>query len=539
MGHIGILNRLIQPGKKWILRHVLFHLIIYVAGRHEGHHQDCWQCFHIDVEYSKKYGANLAHWIEPETRLICYTAFHTFMENRNIMENLNRRSFVKKSSVISAGSLVGLPLLGKSVNGTGANSQIRVAVIGIRSRGKDHYRALSKVPGVTVTTLCDIDERLFPEAVAEVEAITGHRPGVELEYRKVLENKDIDAVSIATPNHWHALQTIWACQAGKDVYVEKPVSHTVTESRKMVEAARRYNRIVQTGTQARSHSAVKQAMKFIHEGGLGEIYMARGLCLKPRGSIGKVEDGPVPGGVDWDRFLGPAPYRAFNMNRFHYKWHWFWDTGNGDLGNQGIHQADIGRWALQQQSHPIRIQSTGGYYVWDSDQETPNIQHIEFEYSDGRILQFEVRGLGTNDESGVRIGNLLYGSKGWMKMHNEDEGIGEATFSQVQIQPSGYSSYREEPGPEFSAGNPDAPSSVVTHFSNFIDCMRSRNQKDLHADILEGHLSSSLCHLGNISCRLKRSLEFDPVNEVFVGDSEADLYLTKTYRAPYLLPDTV
>ena len=435
--------------------------------------------------------------------------------------------------------MMGLPLLGKAVNRADASDQVRVAVIGIRSRGKDHYRALSQVPGVTIAALCDIDQRLLPEAAAEVEELTGHRPRVETEYRKLLEDKEIDAVSIATPNHWHALQTIWACQAGKDVYVEKPVSHTVTESRKMVEAARKYNRIVQTGTQARSHPAVMQAMKFVKEGGLGDLYMARGLCLKPRGSIGKVQDGTVPDGVDWDRFLGPAPYRPFNMNRFHYKWHWFWDTGNGDLGNQGIHQADIGRWALNQQTHPVRIQSTGGYFVWDSDQETPNIQHIEFEYGDGRILQFEVRGLGTNDEGGVRIGNLLYGSKGWMKMHNEDEGAGEAYFSQVQIQPSGYSSYSEEPGPQFSGADPHATNSVVNHFSNFIDCVRSRRSQDLHADILEGHLSSSLCHLGNIACRLKRSLVFDPDQEVFPGDSEAGLYLTKTYRAPYVLPDTV
>lgn len=455
------------------------------------------------------------------------------------MKNLDRRSFIRKSSAVSAGAMVSPYLFGNGIGKRGPNSTVRVAVIGIRSRGKAHYRALSKIPGVQIATLCDIDQRQFPEAVTEVEQLTGRRPDTETEYRKVLEDKNIDVVSIATPNHWHALQTIWACQAGKDVYVEKPVSHTVLEGRKMVEAARKYGRIVQAGTQARSHPFVLEAMDFLHGDGLGAVYMARGLCLKPRGSIGKVADGEIPAGVDWDRFLGPAPYRPFNMNRFHYKWHWFWDTGNGDLGNQGIHQADIGRWAMQQETHPVRIQSTGGYYVWDSDQETPNIQHIEFEYGDGRILQFEVRGLGTNDESGVRIGNLIYGADGWMKLHNEDEGDGQAYFSQVQLQPSGFSSYSEEPGPDFSHEVAEAPDSVINHFSNFFACVESRRWQDLHADVLEGHLSSSLCHLGNIACRLKRSLEFDPEKELFIGDPEANEYLTKVYRSPYLLPGTV
>jgi predicted dehydrogenase len=455
------------------------------------------------------------------------------------MENLDRRAFIKRSTVVSAGAMVGPSLFGKTGEKRGPNSQIRVAVIGIRSRGKDHYRALSKIPGVTIATLCDIDQRLFAEAVSEVEQLTGHQPDIQTEFRKVLEDKNIDAVTIATPNHWHALQTIWACQAGKDVYVEKPVSHTVEEGRKMVEAARKYNRVVQTGTQARSHPTVIRALEFIHGGGLGDIYMARGLCLKPRGSIGRVSDSEIPDGVDWDRFLGPAPYRPFNANRFHYKWHWFWDTGNGDLGNQGIHQADIGRWAMEQRTHPVRIQSTGNYFIWDSDQETPNIQHIEFEYGDGRILQFEVRGLGTNDESGVRIGDLVYGSKGWLKLHNEDQGSGAAIFSQVQIQPSGYSGYSEEPGPQYTNQDPDGPDSVVRHFTNFVDCVQSRRWQDLHAEIVEGHISSSLCHLGNIACRLKKSLQFDPDRELFVGDPEADSYLTKSYRAPYLLPETV
>lgn len=455
------------------------------------------------------------------------------------MPNIDRRSFIKKSSAASASVIVSVPFVQGAMANTKASDTINIAVIGIRSRGKDHYRALAKIPNVNIAVLCDIDQNLLPEAVAEVEKLTGKKPKTETEYRKVLENPDIDAVSIATPNHWHALQTIWACQAGKHVYVEKPVSHTVEEGRKMVEAARKYNRVVQTGTQARSSSSIQKGINFLNQGELGELYMAKGLCLKPRGSIGHVRDSAIPEGVDWDTFLGPARYRPFNTNRFHYKWHWFWDTGCGDFGNQGIHQADIARWSLEELTHPIRIQGTGNNFIWDSDQETPNVQHIDFEYEDGKILQFEVRGLASNAEGDIRIGNLIYGSKGWMNVRSEDEGGCQAYHTDIQIQPSGYSSYKETKGPGFTDDNPATADAVVNHFTNFIECVRSEKWQDLNADIMQGHLSSSLCHLGNIASRLKKTLNFNPRDEKFLNDAEADSYLTKMYRAPFLLPDEV
>lgn len=455
------------------------------------------------------------------------------------MVNIDRRSFIKKSSAVSAGVIVSAPLVQNSFANTNANETINIAVIGIRSRGKDHYRALAKIPNVNIAILCDIDQRLLPEAVAEVEKLTGNKPKTETEYRKVLDNPDIDAVSIATPNHWHALQTIWACQAGKHVYVEKPVSHTIEEGRKMVEAARKYNRVVQTGTQARSSTSIMEAIKFMDNGDLGEIYMAKGLCFKPRGSIGHVKDSEIPDGVDWNTFLGPATYRPFNENRFHYKWHWFWDTGCGDFGNQGIHQADVARWALNKLDHPVRIQGYGKNLIWDSDQETPNVQQLEFEYEDGQILQFEIRGLGSNSEGNVRIGNLIYGSKGWMNMNNEEDGRCSAFYSDIQIQPSGYSKYTETNGPAFSDENPATADAVVNHFKNFLDCVRTEKWQDLNADILQGHLSTSICHLGNIACRLDKTLHFNPRDEKFVNDTEADSYLTKMYRPPFLLPDKV
>lgn len=451
---------------------------------------------------------------------------------------MERRTFIKGITVASTGTAISIPLI-QPIWANSPNESITIAVVGIRSRGKNHIRALASIPNVNIVAVCDIDKRLLPEAVDLVEKLTGRKPDTETDFRKLIERKDIDAVALATPNHWHALQTIWACQAGKDVYVEKPVSHTVVEGRKMVEAARKYNRVVQSGTQARSHTAVLKAKKFMDEGGLGKIIMARGLCLKPRGSIGRVQDSEIPEGVDWNTFLGPAPYRPFNENRFHYKWHWFWDTGSGDLGNQGIHQADIGRWSLGKLTHPVKIHGTGKNVMWDSDQETPNMQQIEFEYDDGSILQFEVRGLGTNAEAGIRIGDLIYGSKGWMSIEEEDTGTGKVFFSDIKIQPSGFSSYKENEGPVFTSDDEATANSLVNHFTNFLDCVKSRKWQNLNADIMEGHLSTSLCHLGNIATRLKKTLHFNPNAEKFVNDPEADTYLTKMYRTPFLLPDEV
>jgi predicted dehydrogenase len=455
------------------------------------------------------------------------------------MEHMNRRGFIGKSTAASASLMVGMPLIQNSYGKLSPNETINVAVIGIRSRGQEHYTALSKVPNVRIAMVCDIDQRLLPEAVANVEKLTGYKPKTETDFRKVLENKDIHCVSIATPNHWHALMTIMACQAGKDVYVEKPVSHTILEGRRMVEAARKYGRVVQAGTQSRSNLVTKKALKFIKDDGLGAIHMTKGLCIKPRGNIGHVKDSAIPEGVNWDMFLGPAPYRPFNENRFHYKWHWFWDTGCTDMGNQGIHQADVARWAMGKNTHPVKIHGMGKYFLYDSDQETPNVQNLSFEYKDGTIMQFEVNGLSCNSTADIKIGDLIYGSKGWLSIENEDSGNTGVHYGDISIKPSGYSNYKEKNGPVFGLEPGEEKDAVYLHFQNFIDCVRSRRWQELHAEILEGHLSTSLCHLGNISCRLGRGLEFNPATEKFVNDKEADSYLTKVYRAPFILPDKV
>lgn len=455
------------------------------------------------------------------------------------MDLINRRGFIGKSTAASAGLVMGMPLIQTSFGKSSPNDTVNIAVIGIRSRGKDHIKALAKVPNLKIAMLCDIDQRLLPDAVALVEKLTGNKPQTETDFRKVLENKDIHCISVATPNHWHSLITIYACQAGKDVYVEKPVSHTILEGRRMIEAARKYGRVVQAGTQSRSNLLIKKALKFVQDDNLGAIHMTRGLCIKPRGNIGHVKDSPIPEGVNWDMFLGPAPYRPFNENRFHYKWHWFWDTGCADMGNQGIHQADVARWAMGINTHPVKIHGVGKYFLFDSDQETPNVQQLSFEYADGRILAFDVNGLACNPSGDLKIGTLVYGAKGWLGIENEDSGKTQVHLGEVSIRPGGGSGYRETPGPSFVYEESENRDAVYLHFQNFIDCVRSRKWQDLTADIAQGHLSTSLCHLGNIACRLGRSLEFNPVSEKFVNDNEANGYLTKMYRAPFILPAKV
>src|SRR5262245_4298194 len=332
------------------------------------------------------------------------------------MSTLTRREFVRKSSTRAAALLTTGPFLKTSFARNSPNETIQMAVMGIRSRGAAHAATLSKLPNVNVAALCDIDERLFPKAVADVEKISGRKPRTETDIRKVLENKEIDAISIAAPNHWHALATIWACQAGKHVYVEKPASYNIFEGRKMVEASRKYERIVQTGTQNRTNPLVQSAMDFLHAGKLGKIYMVKCVVFRPRESLGRKPNSAVPPGVHYDLWVGPAPWRPFNETRFHYNWHWFWDTGNGETGNNGPHYTDVARWALQKYEHPKRIQSMGGYDVFDCDQETPNNQISIMEYADGSRVQIEVRGLYTNAEDGIRMGHLFYGSEGWMHL---------------------------------------------------------------------------------------------------------------------------
>lgn len=381
---------------------------------------------------------------------------------------------------------------------TGPNDTIRIAVLGVHGQGMSHVRAYLSMKDVQVAAICDPDSNQFAKAVKAVEDAGQPTPKTVQDLRRVFDDDSIDAVSIATPNHWHALASIWAMQSGKDVYVEKPVSHNVVEGRRIVEAARKYNRICQTGTQIRSASGSREAIKYIHDGYIGKVYLSRGLCYKRRDSIGKLPDGPVPPGVDYDLWLGPAPKRPFNPNRFHYNWHWNWDYGGGDLANQGIHQMDVARWALKKDTMPLSVISLGGRFGYEDDGQTPNTQLVFMDYGDAQLI-FEVRGLPTPDLLGAKIGNIVYGTEGYVVFTSYSTAIAyDAKGGKVK---------------EFSGGG--------NHHRNFIDAMRSRKATDLTADIAEGHLSSALCHLGNISYRLGKQVPFNPRTQAFGDDKEA------------------
>ena len=388
----------------------------------------------------------------------------------------SRRDFIKDSLKGGAGIAIGrLGLSAVSYSRImGANDRINVAVIGIRTQGQAHINSwcrLKDTRNVLLKTICDADEQLWPASVKTITDKTGVKPATEWDMRKVFDDKDIHAVSFATPNHWHALGTIWACQAGKNVYVEKPVSHNIFEGRKMIEAARKYKVRVQVGLQNRSIPNVRQAIKFLHDGGIGDIYMARGLCFKGRDSFGIAKDGEPPQGFHYDMWLGPASWRKYNEKKSHYNWHWHWDTGNGDTGNQGPHQFDIARWGLNKNEHPISVYSYGGLYGINPNecsQETPNTQTSFFKYSDGKTLEFETRGRYTNGEGSLdmRVGNLFYGSEG----HLELNGSTWKAFRKREKEPfAGSANAQKEPGDSTFMAAPGGSD----HYGNFIDAIRS------------------------------------------------------------------
>jgi predicted dehydrogenase len=453
-----------------------------------------------------------------------------------------RREFIKKSILGTAGITIGG--MGFSTRSYGAiqgsNDRVTVAVIGIRGQGGGHinsFLGMKDSRNVWLKTICDVDEQYFAPKSKVVFDKTGVNPKTEWDMRKVFDDKEIDAVSFAVPNHWHALGTIWACQAGKHVYVEKPATHNIFEGRKMVEAARKYNVRVQTGTQNRSIPGVVQAIKFLHDGGIGDVYMARGLCYKPRDSFGIAPDGTPPATLHYDMWQGPAAERPYNEKRVHYNWHWFWATGGGDTANQGPHQFDIARWGLNKNEHPVTIYSMGGIYginPAECAQETPNTQASMFKYKDGKILEFETRGRYTNGESslGINIGNMFYGTEGYMEI---DGGKWKA-FRKRENKPfAGSEVEAEKPAENAYLAAPGGSS----HYGNFIDAIRSGKNEDLHCDILEGLMSAALPAMANISYRLKRELTFDGAKEKFVNDPEADKMLTREYRKPYIVNNVV
>lgn len=502
------------------------------------------------------------------------------------MINFTRRDFLKTATVTAAA--VGLSPL-SFARAAGANEDIRVGVIGFRSQGSGHIATLRKMKGVRVVALCDVDEQVLNKKAQEL----GGNVQTCTDLREMLDNKEVDAVSIATPNHWHALATVWACQAGKDVYVEKPASHNLFEGRKMVDAARKYRRVVQTGTQCRSSVGLQQAVDFVREGNLGKVLVARGFCYKARKSIGKV-DRPqaAPDYIKYDLWCGPAPHepsrRNGNFGPVHYDWHWFWNYGNGDYGNQGPHQVDIARWFLGEDRIAPFSMAIGGRVGYVDSAETPNTMTVYHGYKAAPMI-FETRGLPKDKESqtsgwkmdrykGVDVGNVIECENGYVVVPSYTEAI---------VFDRDWKEVRRFDGKNQGAADVKTPTGLSAesggHHDNWIAAVRSRKTKDLTAEILEGHLSAGLVHTGNISYRLgaKKSpgeireamrdykemseavdrmlahleangvdlsqdqlrlgvpLQFDPKKERFIKNEQANQMLSRDYTEPFVVPAKV
>jgi len=397
----------------------------------------------------------------------------------------------------------------------GANDRVRFAIIGVGSRGTAHIREILPAGNVEIAAVVDPDGRRTEAVAAIVMKAGGKTPKLESDMRRVFEDKEIDAVAIATTNHWHALTAIWAMQAGKDVYVEKPVSHNVFEGIKLVEAARKYQRIAAGGTQRRWWGRFRKAVELVHSGLIGDVYQGNFFFPGNRDSIGFKEVKEPPAWLNWDLWVGPAPMQGYHENLVHYNWHWFWDFGNGELGNNGIHLIDVLRWAMRK-TLPVRVQSTGGRFGYKDQAETPNTQNVTWIHEDGSMIVGQLRGLYTAEPMSWD----LFGSKG--HMHIAADGRFTVTLGR-----------KKQPEPEI-----ESPPNL-DHFKGFAEAVRTRDRGLLHSEIEETSISTAYCHLGNIAYRMGRDLRFNPVAMQFIGDAEANALLTRPYRAPYVVPDRV
>jgi predicted dehydrogenase len=417
------------------------------------------------------------------------------------MSPLDRRHFLKTSAAVATLS---------ALNAAGAadrpHDKIVLGILGVHGRGRGLLKGFSSLEGVEIAYVCDPDANVVGPALKDVHPRQQRAPRVVKDLRRVLEDRDVTGVVVATPDHWHALATVWACEAGKHVYVEKPASHNLLEGRAMVEAARRYDRVVQLGTQRRSMAHFARAADFVRSGKLGKVPFARCWIAGNRKTIGHKADAPVPAGVDYDLWLGPAPERPFNPNRFHYNWHWNWDYGTGELGNNGIHALDAARWLLGLDA-PQRIAAGGGQYFYHDDQKTPDTLVVTFDFP-GTAVVWEHRIWSKTGLAGESFGVALYGEKGTMLFDKNGWHVEDGVRASDK------------------AGDGERP-----HLRNFLDCVR--DHKRPNADIEEGHKSTRLCHLGNIAYRTGRTLRFDAQTETLVDNPEANKLLGRTYRKPY------
>lgn len=475
------------------------------------------------------------------------------------MAQLTRRDFVKTSTAF-AGAAFTISGTKSSGNVLGANDRIRVAVAGIHGRGQSHISGYNGIDDVEIAYLVDPDSRLFDKRIAAQEKAGKKRPTAVQDIREALDDKDLDAISVATPNHWHSLMGIWACQAGKDAYIEKPISHNVFEGRVLANAAKKYKRIVQHGTQTRSNQGTANLIAAIQAGKYGKLLVSKGYCCKPRWSIDFKKIEKPPAGLDFNTWLGPAPEQPYHGNLVHYNWHWFWDTGNGDTGNQGVHQMDVALWAIKGATMPNRVWSLGGRFGYQDQGQTPNTQLAVYEYGE-TLLVFETRGLvGKHEGFDRKVANEFFTTDGVIRGNKFQPYQGGKTY-EVEVEET-----------KVTPGGP---------FGSFIAAVRSRKPDDVNCDAEVGHYSSALCHLANVShqlgenvpfnkktkrigdnatvadafekikanCkavgvnlaeteyRLGRELKMNPETERFIDDKEANELLTRNYRKPYVVPE--
>jgi predicted dehydrogenase len=448
------------------------------------------------------------------------------------MREPSRRSFLNQTlGSGAAAALAGFTAGGLSratVAKAQASDRVRVACVGVEGRAGFLLSTFAKQPDVDLVAIADVDTRRLPKAVETVASITGKSPQAEADFRRLIDRKDIDVVVVGTPDHWHAIPTIMACQAGKDVYVEKPDGHNIVEGQRMVSAMKKHGRIVQLGTQARTTQHFRDGIEFVRSGKLGTCLFAKAWETARQGSIGKPADTDPPEGVDYDFWLGSAPLRPFNPKRFHGNWRWFFDYGTGDLGNDGVHRLDVARWALSvageakglpSASLPSKVSALGGKSYFDDLQEWPDTLQVAYEFAGPpvRVLTYEML-LWT----GYRLHNLpegsaVYGDQGYIVFSN-----------------TSWTAYG--PKNELLAEG-KGPNDGVSHIRNFLDCVKSREKP--HADLeTVGHPSSVLCHAGNISWRVGRTLQLDAATESFIGDAEANALRTRAeFRKPWTLPD--
>jgi len=450
----------------------------------------------------------------------------------------NRRDFIKKSAFGVGGITIGgTGFSARSYNSIlGANDRINFAMIGLGKRqshgwggmGTTYLGKICQLKdqcNIQVVTLCDVDEELFSACNKTVADSTGIKPRNEWDMRRVLDDKEVDVAFFVTPNHWHALGHIWACQAGKHIWAEKPLGYTISEGRLMVEATQKYKPIVQIGQYRRSIPNAHAAIKLLHEGGIGEVYMAKVLNYKRRPSFGIATDSTPPKSLHYEMWLGPAAWQPYNEKKVHYNFHFHWNTGNGDIANHGVHQLDLGRWGLNKNEHPVSVYSDGGIYGWkpgECSQETPDSQTAIYKYADGKILEFAQMGHYVNGVGSLntKIGVIFYGTEGYLEFDYH----------------SSWRAYRNEEKEPFDKRETPDPSRQDLLIKNFVEAMRTGDESKLFCNIREAHYSSSLCHLANISYRLGRKLKFMGAYEKFAADDEANLMLDREYRTPYELP---